>query len=411
MRKSYLFAAILAMGALSSCSNDTENIAPESTQNDGRQPIILGVGNPNAVTVTRGTGTVGDIGEASKWNGEELNLLMLNKGELKYAVDPDNAQNLFANETMIAPEGENGYMRLTDGAPVRFYPAKGYFDFFAYHIDDAALPSDLEATEGADKWTIPFTIDGSQDLMVGKAELTEEQTAMIASDESLGENDYYCAKSSRHGIIPSMNFKHLLTRLTFTVKPGDPKASGEGDTEEEKEQRAVRVAKISIKSKTTGKMVVAYTGTVAEENLIEWDEQALTDVVLQERVGTNLSALQAMNPVSLYGVDQETGVRAGEALLVSPEEEYTMHIELLQNPIGTSVNDNPMSNKFDVAIKNTQVVDGNKVVVPFQAGSSYNIKITLYGIQRIDVNAVLTPWEQGGEIESTPEDDDISQNN
>lgn len=410
MRKSYLFAAILAMGALSSCSNDTENIAPESAQNDGRQPIILGVGNPNAVTVTRGTGTVGDIGDASQWNGEELYLLMLNKGELKYAVDPDNSQQLFANEAMNAPIGENGLMQ-PQNASVRFYPAKGYFDFFAYHIDDAALPSDLETPEEADKWTIPFTIDGSQDLMVGKAELTEDQKAMIENDDALGADEYYCAKSSRHAIMPSMNFKHLLTRLTFTVKPGDEKASGEGDTEEERGKRAVRVAKISIKSKTTGKMVVAYKGNIAEEGLIEWDEQELADVVLKERVGTDLGVLQAMKPVTLYGVDPTTGVRAGEALLVSPEDEYTMHIELLQNPIGTGVNDEPMSNTFNVAIRNTQKVDGNNVVVPFQAGSSYNIKITLYGIQRIDVNAVLTPWEQGGEIESTPEDDDISKNN
>ncbi|MBO5180756.1 MAG: fimbrillin family protein [Paraprevotella sp.] len=393
MRKSYLFAAILAMGALSSCSNDTENIAPESAQNDGRQPIILGVGNPNAVTVTRGTGTVGDIGEASKWNGEELNLLMLNKGKLEYAVDPDNSQQLFANETMIAPEGENGYMRLTDGAPVRFYPAKGYFDFFAYHIDDAASPSDLDTSGEDGKWTIPFTIDGSQDLMVGKAELTEEQTAMIASDESLGENDYYCAKSSRHGIIPSMNFKHLLTRLTFTVIPGDEKASGEDGVKE----RAVRVAEISVKSKTTGKMVVAYTGTVAEENLIEWNnEQA--DVVLQERVGTDLSTLQAMQEVSLYGVDA-TGVRAGEALLVSPEEEYTMHIVLHQMPKDT---EEDMVNTFNVPIKH----EGG-----FLAGVSYNVSIKLFGIQRIDVNAVLTPWEEGDPIPVTPEDDDKDQNN
>lgn len=394
MRKSYLFAAILAMGALSSCSNDTENIAPESAQNDGRQPIILGVGNPNAVTVTRGTGSVGDIGDASRWNGEELNLLMLNKGELTYAVDPDNAQQLFANEALDAPVGEDGTMQLKAGAPVRFYPANGRYDFFAYHIDDAAVASDLN-TEGVDKWTIPFTINGSQDLMVGKAELTEEQTALMTS-EGLKPEEFYCAKSSRHGIIPTMSFKHLLTRLTFTVKPGDDKASGEGGDE----TRAVRVAEISVKSKTTGKMVVAYTGTVAEENLIEWDEQELSKVVLQERQGSALSSLTNMNEVSLYNVDKETGVRAGEALLVSPEEEYTMHIVLHQMPVGT---EEDMVNTFDVVVKTGAGA--------FLAGSSYNVNITLYGMQRIDVNAVLTPWKDGGSIDLIPEDEDLSLQN
>lgn len=400
MRKSYLFAAILAMGALSSCSNDTENIAPESAQNDGRQPIILGVGNPNAVTVTRGTGTVGDIGDASKWNGEELNLLMLNKGELKYAVDTDNSADennpdkLFANEAMFAPVGEDGTMQMKPGAPARFYPANGRYDFFAYHIDDAAVASDLN-TEGTDKWTIPFTINGSQDLMVGKAELTEEQTAKMTS-EGLKPEEFYCAKSSRHGIIPTMSFKHLLTRLTFTVKPGDDKASGEGGDE----TRAVRVAEISVKSKTTGKMVVAYTGSVAEENLIEWDEQDLSKVVLQERVGTSLSTLQKMSEVSLYNVDMETGVRAGEALLVSPEKEYIMHIVLHQMPVGT---DKEMSNTFEVPVRTGAGA--------FLAGSSYNVNITLYGMQRIDVNAVLTPWKNGGPIDVIPEDEDLSLQN
>ncbi|MDE7378366.1 MAG: fimbrillin family protein [Paraprevotella sp.] len=393
MKKSYLFAALLAMGALSSCSNGTENVVPEQSQNvEGRQPILLGVGNPNPVAVTRGTGTVGDVGEElSVWNGEELYMLMVKKtdtSDLDYAKE--SGEYIFGNEAMNAPVGVNaGYMTLKPGVVTKYYPISGFFDFFAYHVDDAKA-GEIDETD-TQKWMLPFVIDGSQDLMVGKAELTEEQKELMAA-HGLSEEESYGAKSARHGIVPSITFKHLLTRLNFTVKAGDPEARGNGVAE-----NAVRVASIDIESKTTGKMVVAYKGTVAEENLIEWANEDKSRLTLKSRVGATLADLVDMEEVNLFDATEE-GISAGEALLVAPEEEYMMNVVLKQMAVGA---DTETTLTFKVPVKTTS---GRG----FQAGHSYNVSVTLYGMRRIDVHAVLTAWEKGEDISVFPEDEGVN---
>ena len=40
----------------------------------------------------------------------------------------------------------------------------------------------------------------------------------------------------------------------------------------------------------------------------------------------------------------------------------------------------------------------------FEAGDSYNINITVYSFQRIEVSAELTAWKEGGDINIAPGD-------
>lgn len=40
----------------------------------------------------------------------------------------------------------------------------------------------------------------------------------------------------------------------------------------------------------------------------------------------------------------------------------------------------------------------------FEAGKSYNVYITIYGFERIDITAQLTAWGDGGDIETDIED-------
>ena len=46
----------------------------------------------------------------------------------------------------------------------------------------------------------------------------------------------------------------------------------------------------------------------------------------------------------------------------------------------------------------------SKDVKEFKAGASYNVYITIYGFEKIEVTAVLTAWEDGGDIETDIED-------
>ena len=160
---------------------------------------------------------------------------MFNKGTLTPSLEnlEDENSTFFYNTAMYTPgTTENiiptmdqpkasGEAMITTG-DIKYYPVNGNFDFFGYHIDDA-LPNEAEIDNETNPnlWTVPFEIDGSQDLMSTKAEPTEDDL------ESLGEStDFYSAKAARKSVHPTLTFKHLLSRLSFVAVAGNDKAAG-----------------------------------------------------------------------------------------------------------------------------------------------------------------------------------------
>ena len=234
-----MFVAVAAAGMLASCSSDSLTAGPdpniEPTQEE-RVPIQLSVASPSVRATTRGTGTVGGVGDGeNKWYGQRINVFMFTKDVDTKAttldLTLDGAQAYYNNTLMITPgaadnliPGEStpktiGEAMLENGA-IKYYPHSGNYDFFGYHGDDA-VAADPEITKTGELWTVPFTIDGSQDLMSTKAKLTTAQeTAMGTS------TDYYSAKAARKEVQPVLSFDHLLTRLSFGIVAGNNNAGG-----------------------------------------------------------------------------------------------------------------------------------------------------------------------------------------
>lgn len=169
-----------------------------------------------------------------------------------------------------------------DGAPIwKYYPMYGESQFFAYYVDDACLegersqmtsPFEAVGEEGsthlqggsifnpfpkikhnveAKTMSVDFKIDGSQDLMLGKAEGS------------------FSAQTARKGVegVPSITMNHMLSRLTFNIKKGAESAN------------MVTVKKVSVYSKSEGDMVVAYKDEPKDEEgkllpLITWTNLA-----------------------------------------------------------------------------------------------------------------------------------------
>ncbi|MCM1108662.1 MAG: fimbrillin family protein [Clostridium sp.] len=426
MKKSYLFAALVAMGAMTSCSNDTDVTpgAANQVENDGRQPIMFSLGTPS-VSVTRGTGSVGDLegSEENTWQGESLRLLMLNRTQegtpLSYAVlDPNKAMGtdnpyLFENEEVTAPSAdeESEYVHYNGGVP-KYYPLNNYYDFFAYHLDNAG-DATIKKSADEETFSVDFTIDGSQDLMVAKAEpntfdLSKLTAAGVAEDAAAAANLCYSSKAARYDVQPRLQFKHLLTRLKFSAIAGDAKAAGFFN-EEYNEARAVKIQSVEIigYNENTdggvynkGEMAVAYT--VAPEEIITWDENSKAEMVLKQRKEANKN-LEKLDAVSLFETDKEGAVAVGEALLVKPEMKYTLRVTVAQQPDENEVNNKTIS--FNVEL-NT-----GKEGVAFMEGSSYNVTIKMFGLQKIEAIATLTGWADGGDVTLTPEDEGVVENN
>lgn len=192
MKKLFLMGAVASLGLLASCSSD-DDLSTGGNSKDGLQQIKIGMG-VQANVATRGTGTVGAVGEKDNtWAKQTVNVYMLNKGTLDLAMfgtDP-----IYENTVLTTPaDNASGIAtELVGGvAQYKYYPTtKTAFDFWGYRLDDADVTAagdqDGSATAAAiksgkfvpytseDSLLIGFQIDGTQDIMAGKAVPTEEE--------------------------------------------------------------------------------------------------------------------------------------------------------------------------------------------------------------------------------------------
>lgn len=423
MKKMFFFA-LAAAGMLTACSNE-DTLGGNGEQNVSEQQIRLGVASSKVQT--RGTGTVGGMTDAENvWAGQTLWVYMLQKGSMDLAyykapavggvATPD--VEVFNNKKFTAPDAANntksGLATTADGT-IAYYPVSGNYDFWGYRVDDAAGTTPVVKTvddTGAEveanvatKRVVDIEIDGSQDIMAGKAAPSNDEVTKLGG---YAEN-FYSAYAARKGVQPNITFNHLLTRFTFEVRAGSKATAGagaSGNTE------AVRVKGISVESLTNGTLTVAYTGeTKQAADLLTFtgDASALT---LKQRVTTAASNNDPLVdlvevPLTWPAAGEATVgdvISVGEALLVAPgKTEYPLTIALAQKVKKNTAD----TDKTDMNLeqKATIKMDGVKA---FEPGKSYKVTITVYGLEEIEVTATLVPWADGGSIDI---DDDRDPNN
>lgn len=430
MKKLFLMGAVASLGLLASCSSD-DDLSTGGNGKDGLQQIKIGMG-VQANVATRGTGTVGAVGEKDNtWAKQTVNVYMLNKGTLDLAMfGTTDPKPIYENTVLTTPaDNASGIAsELVGGVPqYKYYPTtKTAFDFWGYRLDDADVTAagdqDGSATAAAiksnrfvpytsgDSLLIGFNIDGTQDIMAGKAVPTEEEINKCG-----GEENIYSAFAARKDVQPNIKFEHLLSRLNFQVLDGK-------DTPTTDPDKAVKVTGITVKSKATGKLVIAYQGEAAFENvsdqlIVDKDDDAEKDAALlkelkvMQRESTtaaltdNLVELKPVTPKWNNGMAMATQV--GEALLAIPANEYDITIFLEQKVQVKGDKNSPQEDdfqkkeyKYTADLKNTVNPDKG-----FEPGYSYNVTITVYGLSEIEITTTLTPWKDGGNIEMNPEDE------
>ena len=417
------FFALAAAGMLTACSNE-DTLGGNGDQNVSEQQIRLGVASSKVQT--RGTGTVGGMTEdENKWAGQTLWVYMLQKGsmELGYYKTPAEAAGaavgtaVFDNKEFKAPNtAENtvsGLATTADGA-IAYYPVSGNYDFWGYRVDDAVtgtpdvkLVDDTDTEVAADQATkrvVDITINGSQDIMAGKATPSTDEVTKLGNYDK----NFYSAYAARKGVQPNITFNHLLTRFTFEVRAGSKATAGEGASGN---TEAVRVQGISVESLTNGKLTVAYKGetkNAADLLTFTGDASPLTLKQRADATADHNDPLVDLVEVPLTwpaDADATVGdvIPVGEALLVAPgQTEYPLTIALAQKvKKNTTAAD---KEDMDLEQKATIKMDGTKT---FEPGKSYKVTITVYGLEEIEVTATLVPWADGGSIDI---DDDRNPN-
>lgn len=421
--------AVASLGLLASCSSD-DDLSTGGNGKDGLQKIKIGMG-VQANVATRGTGTVGAVGaENNKWAKQTVNVYMLNKGTLDLAKFGDDP--IYENTVLTTPaDNASGIAtELVENVPqYKYYPTtKTAFDFWGYRLDDAndatgtadqeGTDSKVAVTSGkyvpytsGDSLLIGFKIDGTQDIMAGKAVPTEEEIAKCG-----GEENIYSAFAARRDVQPNIKFEHLLSRLNFQVLDGKKTETTDPD-------KAVKVTGITVKSKATGKLVIAYQGeattfaNVSDQLIVDKDADTEKDAALLKELKVmqrdassssltdNLVDLKPVTPAWNNGMPMATQV--GEALLAIPADKYEITINLEQNVQVKGDKNSPDPDDFQTK-DYTYTADLKNTVNPdkgFEPGYSYNVTITVYGLSEIQITTTLIPWKDGGNIEMNPEDE------
>lgn len=425
--------AVASLGLLASCSSDDD--LSTGGKNDLQQ-IKIGMGVQATVGATRGTGTVGSVGaENNKWAGQAINIYMFNKGTLdlaKFGEDP-----IYENTVLTTPADNASGIATefdTDGATplYKYYPTtKTAFDFWGYRLDDADVTAaeDKEGSENAaaiksnkfvpytsgDSLLIGFNIDGTQDIMAGKAVPTEEEIAKCG-----GVDNIYSAFAARRDVQPNIKFEHLLSRLNFQVLDGKK-------TETKDPDKAVKVTGITVKSKATGKLVIAYQGeattfaNVSDQLIVDNDADSVKDAALLKELKVMKRAdgaaltdkLVDLTPVTpKWNNGMAMATQVGETLLAIPADKYEITINLKQKVQVKGNKLTPQEGDFEEK-EYTYEADLKNTVNPgkgFEPGYSYNVTITVYGLSEIQITTTLIPWKDGGNIEMNPEDETFGEN-
>lgn len=404
MKKVVLFNVLIAL-ILTGCSKSTDE---QGVSDDGRMRIVMSLGMPKPEVNVRGSGSVG--GTDGKWNGQNLRILAFRKGKISSEA---------SDITEIGPTGiiatarenatSSGLMWAND--ITLYYPIQNAYDFYGYYIDDipdngVTLIPDTEDTPG--EIVVPVQIDGTQDLMVAKAELTDAQKALLDGNLTTDEEkeaEYakaYSSYTARRGVQPNMLFKHLLSRLTFEVKAGENKILSSG-------LDGVYITSIEL------------IGVESKGNIrISAAKQELEITPTSPEELVNLS-LGIKNPVDIGGftfdgvkpTSEVDFVPMGESIMTMPgQTAFEVIIKMRQIKGGVLITKKNESTgvvesefPFKTQIKAPVVKDketGDLISDFFVTGYSYRVKLTMYGLEEINITAELAPWKQGDDIELSP---------
>lgn len=395
MKKEWLLA-MCATAMMASCAKD-KTIALDNGANDTPEEILLGAGQYLSAEVeqgqpmkaaSRGIGSVGDLGTENKpnnWNGETVYVY-----GIVPALTEKDGQFAINGEAATAPAGTAGatvtstLAWATDNKHY-YYDGNNVYDFYGCHVDDAAteamtIPAGTKLAD--DGFSVPVTIDGTQDLMVAMPDKSKDIEGNL---EVTTTDNLYSAWSSRRGVKPNLVFKHVLTRLTFKAKCGDASAPAQ----------PVKITSIQV----TG-AISDGTLTVIPANSGTQGFVAGTTTANFALMGTNLDPetqkLANFSGKDITNVDPVDFEQIGASMMLVPGGEYTIVITTEQDMNNNRTID---ANEKGTITKKITYTGG------FVAGTNYNINITVYGLQEIAVNATLTAWNEAGEdIEIDPDD-------
>lgn len=383
--------------------------------------------------VDRNTGLEAEEG------AENAKTKILDNGVLEFRAPKADAQDKGAIRIYrsYTEDSDNGVIQY------KYYPTNGQYTFYGYHIDDAANANpSITATE---KKVTGVTIDGTQDLLAAKTIDMAENDATAADPESFYKDIatslgsewtelmkyQFGARTARKGIVPVLKFEHQLARLKFFVRAGSASAAGyEWQTSQWVERKSsdaadkplgMQVTKITLKDMANVvDMDLTVPSSTRNGTGVADFVVCSKDAAANHKLDPTKGLINSVVPKYPYGdanipeSDPDTkGTQVGEPVMFFPIDDpdngnITLSIDLKQYVEDTKDEaTGTITYKEVEKADNKLIIDQSKIsgaTKKFMPGASYNVYITIYGLEKIEVTAVLTAWENGGDIDADIED-------
>ena len=372
MKKYHLLAAV-AFVALAACTKNGQTNVPEITDplEDGTPvPVLFSAVSPSTGVQVKSVGAVDKA-----WSGQELKIYGYDR-----TVTDFSDEAFIDNVSATAPaDGNKGVIEVLNNAAQNepFYYVTGkYYDFYGYHIDDAATGEPVKTPTSV---SVPFELKGSQDLMLAKADQQTDIDAAGKTDE-VNADKAYSAFAARRGVQPNLLFKHQLTRFTFEIVAGSEAGSD------------IYVTNVKIASKYKGSLEVVGQN----RGLVDVAEET-AELALMEKVDNGVQALTEVKPEAY--VEGKTNYKAiGESIMVIPgETSYKLYVSTRQDGVTTEIA--PQEWILDIA----KIEGAPEGATKFEAGYSYKVKIVIYGLEEVKITAELEDWKEGGSTVLDPD--------
>ena len=239
------------------------------------------------------------------------------------------------------------------------------------------------------------------------------------------------ARTARKGIVPVLKFEHQLARLKFFVRAGSESAAGyEWQASQWVERKSsdaadkplgMQVTKITLKDMANVvDMDLTVPSSTRNGTGVADFVVCSKDAAANHKLDPTKGLINSVVPKYPYGdanipeSDPDTkGTQVGEPVMFFPIDDpdngnITLSIDLKQY-----VEDTKDEATGTITYKEVEKAD-NKLIIDqtkisgatkkFMPGASYNVYITIYGLEKIEVTAVLTAWENGGDIDADIED-------
>ena len=427
MKKYFFFAAAAIVAA--SCAKTP---APVQTPDGPEAPAVEG-----QVAVQFGTNVVANVqtkasGSVDAWaNTQKLYVYGFarvkdEQGNITWDFgDPESDKYPFINNVeALAPNGtSSGSIEVLDseGKPF-YYQGTTTYDFFGYYVDDAYENSTTTTpepvlSEDKEAFVFPITINGGQDIMLASASVDAAVDAAKDADDdwatknSTWENKYaFSAYAARRGVDPILKFEHQLTQIQFYVQSGtdfgsNPKLKIKSVTfkdvnttadlsvaVQKQEEPATKTVGVSNEG-TLGDIVVTQATSASDPKrttLAEFEVKSKNDPA--EKIGD----CTMLFPAKVYNVEmvlnQETSIGSGKF------EEQTLPLLLDIKKVKIAVADESGKNPGQPGYIPTYG-DTTTSQEKFEKGYRYNVYVTVYGLEKVDVTVALSPWVDGGKLD------------